>query len=383
MFKTLVNDWLANRFDGRIFLIVFCVLTLPIAPQLSGCVVLAYVLTILAGHALHSQIPIHKDDAVLITGASSGIGRAAALRFADRGIRVLACVRTQEDAEQLVSSTCYSCRIQPVILEDITDEQAIRNAVQQVQDALTQHGSRLVGIVNNASIGGFAFLECATPGFIQRHFEVNVFAQIRVTQAFLPVMRKFSVHSKERSARVVFVSSGSVETCPQFQGIYSATKAALDALAATWHRELKCFNIDVISLKVGLTQDTDFYKDALYKSTELLRMASRISFCEGSVFKKYEVSSYSNAGSTKLSLDLTKGLKMDNNGRIIFSESTKKEGDSASSMLPPNEPSDVAEVLIQTLCDAKPMRTYSVGVKVWLRESFSTILPGKWIDLYL
>src|SRR5919204_3015946 len=115
---------------------------------------------------------------VLITGASTGIGRACALLLDSRGFRVFAGVRKDADGEALQKE---SSRIEPVIL-DVTDQATIDAAAKQIDE--------LYGLVNNAGITVPGPLEYLPVDELRRQFEVNLFGQIAVTQAFLPLIRK-------------------------------------------------------------------------------------------------------------------------------------------------------------------------------------------------
>ena len=125
---------------------------------------------------------------VLITGASTGIGRACALDLDRRGFRVLAGVRKDADGETLRKE---SSRIEPVIL-DVTDQATIDAAAKQIDE--------LYGLVNNAGITVAGPLEYLPVDEIRRQFEVNVFGHLAVTQAFLPQLRA-------SRGRIVFMSS--------------------------------------------------------------------------------------------------------------------------------------------------------------------------------
>ncbi len=169
---------------------------------------------------------------VLITGASSGIGRACATCLAQRGWRVFAGVRKQKDADSL---TAQSPTLIPVALE-VTDAASIAAAMQVVRQRLDDRG--LDGLVNNAGVGVVTPLEYTSGELLRQQFEVDVFGQIAVTQAFLPLIR-------EARGRIVNMCSiGDRITIPFF-GVLCACKSALAALTDALRLELRPFGIHV------------------------------------------------------------------------------------------------------------------------------------------
>lgn len=121
---------------------------------------------------------------VLISGASTGIGRASAIRLAGAGWDVFAGVRKAEDGESVKAES--PDRISPVIL-DVTDQATIDATAQFVRDAVGDRG--LNGLVNNAGITVQGPLEFLPVDKLRRQFEVNVFGQVAVTQAVMPEIR--------------------------------------------------------------------------------------------------------------------------------------------------------------------------------------------------
>lgn len=174
----------------------------------------------------------------LITGASTGIGRACAEHLASQGHRVFAGVRKEKDANELTAS---SEAIEPVIL-DVADGDSIETAVSEISG---RAGGRLDGLVNNAGITVQGPLEFLPIEELRSQFEVNVIGQIAVTQACLPMLR-------EATGRIVFMSSIAGRT-PAFPllGPYSSSKAALEALADALRIELKGTGMSVSVIEPG------------------------------------------------------------------------------------------------------------------------------------
>jgi NAD(P)-dependent dehydrogenase (short-subunit alcohol dehydrogenase family) len=163
--------------------------------------------------------------AVLVTGASSGIGQASALRLAASGWRVFGGVRSEEDAERLREHG-----IEPLQL-DVTDSATIAAAAEVV-------GGELHGLVDNAGIAIAAPLELVSLDDLRRQLEVNVVGQVAVLQAFLPLLRR-------SQGRVVLVGSVGGRSALPFLGPYAASKHALEAIADSLRVELAPWGIGV------------------------------------------------------------------------------------------------------------------------------------------
>jgi NAD(P)-dependent dehydrogenase (short-subunit alcohol dehydrogenase family) len=179
--------------------------------------------------------------AVLVTGASRGIGRSIASRLATSGWDVVAGVRTEGDAATIAA---IDPRISPVRL-DVTDTAQIA----ALDDTLPDH---LDAVVNNAGI----FLPCPVEALgaddlLRRQFDVNVIGAIAVTRAVLPRLRR-------SQGRIVFISSVNGRVSFPLFGGYSASKFALEAAADALRMELRPWNVGVIVVRPGET-DTDIW----------------------------------------------------------------------------------------------------------------------------
>ena len=174
----------------------------------------------------------------LVTGASSGIGRATALRLAAAGQHVYASVRTDADAAALAEAAAGR-ELTPVIL-DVTDPVQIAAAATAVADHVGTAG--LDGLVDNAGIGVAAPVELLPLDTFRRLLEINVVGQLAVTQTFLPLLRS-------ARGRIVVVSTIGVRFRPPFAGPLDATKAALAELAHALRQELAPWGIRVIILE--------------------------------------------------------------------------------------------------------------------------------------
>lgn len=180
-----------------------------------------------------------KKGAVLITGTSSGLGRAAALTLDKQGYRVFAGVRTEKDAESLKHDA--SGNLTPIIL-DITKAEQIQSALDFVSLATDDEG--LFALVNNAVAVVHGPLECVPIEDVRWLFEVNVTGYIAVTQAFLPLLRK-------AKGRIINISAVGGRVATPYFGHLSASKFALESLTDCWRMELRSSQIEVLSILAG------------------------------------------------------------------------------------------------------------------------------------
>jgi NAD(P)-dependent dehydrogenase (short-subunit alcohol dehydrogenase family) len=190
---------------------------------------------------------------VLITGASTGIGQATALRLAKAGWTVLAGVRSEQDGERLAAEAPGG-RLQPLIL-DVTDFQQIKEAAGRVSELGGGSGGesspgRLDALVNNAGIGFGGPLELIHPDDLRKQFDVNVLGQIAVTQALLPALRAAHTH-RGTGGRLVFVSSVGGRVAMAFTAPYAASKHALEAIGDALRVELRTSNVQVALIEPG------------------------------------------------------------------------------------------------------------------------------------
>lgn len=175
----------------------------------------------------------------LVTGASTGIGRATALRLDREGWRVFAGVRREEDAESLRAEG--SDRLTPVML-DVTDAAQAAAAAELIGERVGEGG--LDGLVNNAGIAVLSPLETIPLDDFRRQIEVNLTGQVAVTQAMLPLVRR-------ATGRVVFVSSIGGRMALPFGAPYHAAKFGVEAVADCLRQELAPWKIDVSVIEPG------------------------------------------------------------------------------------------------------------------------------------
>ena len=182
---------------------------------------------------------------VVITGVSSGIGRATAEVLLANGFHVFGSVRKQADADRL--RTELGGNFTPLLF-DVTDETAIRAAADQVRAHLA--GQCLAGLVNNAGIAvGGPVLELPLADY-RRQFEINVFGAIAATQAFAPLLGGDPTLSGPRG-RIVMMSSVAGKNGNPFMSAYCSSKHALEGLSESLRRELMLYGIDVVIVGPG------------------------------------------------------------------------------------------------------------------------------------
>ena len=189
---------------------------------------------------------------VLITGCSTGIGRATAERLAKKGWNVYASARRPESIEDLKQKGCKTLAL------DVTDEASMRAAVDQV---VGEEGA-VGALVNNAGYSQSGALESVPMDQLRRQFETNVFGLLRMCQLVLPGMRE------QRDGRIVNISSmGGRVTFPG-GGAYHATKYAVEALSDVLRFEVSGFGIHVVLIEPGLIR-TQFGEAAVTSIGEI------------------------------------------------------------------------------------------------------------------
>jgi NAD(P)-dependent dehydrogenase (short-subunit alcohol dehydrogenase family) len=184
---------------------------------------------------------------VLITGSSTGFGRATAEAMARRGYSVFATMRDsagrntshREALESLAKRENLALR---VLEMDVASDESVSSATQE---ALKSAG-RIDVVVNNAGVAMLGITEAYSIAKMQRLFEVNVFGAARVNRAVLPAMRR------QRSGLLIHVSSAAGRVVVPYVGIYSASKFALEALADSYRSELAPFGVDSVIVEPGI-----------------------------------------------------------------------------------------------------------------------------------
>lgn len=178
----------------------------------------------------------HTQQVVFITGVSSGIGRAAAERFARRGCRVFGSVRNAGKAEAIPGVE--------LVEMDVRDDTSIRHAI----DAIVAQAGRIDVLVNNAGGTLLGAVEETSVTEAQALFDTNLFGILRTTQAVLPHMRQ------QRSGRIVNVSSVLGFLPAPYMGLYAASKHAVEGLSESLDHEVREFGIRVVLIEPSYTK---------------------------------------------------------------------------------------------------------------------------------
>ncbi|MBL8552423.1 MAG: SDR family NAD(P)-dependent oxidoreductase [Hyphomonadaceae bacterium] len=207
---------------------------------------------------------------IVVTGASTGIGRACVASAIGGGAHVFATVRSQADAAGL--SQEFSAAVTPLIM-DVTDAAAVADAAAQVREALG--GRALAGLVNNAGVVVAGPVELLPAEDLRRQFDINLFGVHEVTRAFLPLLKG------EQPGRIVMISSIGAKDAQVFSAGYAASKAALEKYAQSLRREMMLYGIKVIIVAPGSVKTPIWDKaiktdPARYAGTPYERAAERM-----------------------------------------------------------------------------------------------------------
>jgi short-subunit dehydrogenase len=178
--------------------------------------------------------------AVLITGASAGIGRAAALRLAARGHHVIATGRNAAALEQIKRTA--KGKVDTLTL-DVTSPESVEATKREVEALAGPNG--VDALINNAGYALAGPLEAIGDAELKAQFETNVFGPMRMIRAYLPGMRA------RRRGRIVNISSVVGRLALPFFGPYNATKHAIEALSDALRNEVRAFGVDVVLIEPG------------------------------------------------------------------------------------------------------------------------------------
>lgn len=184
-------------------------------------------------------------ESVVVTGASSGIGREIARVLGQKGFKVFGTVRQQADADRLQSE--FGAAFTPLLM-DVTDQPAVLRAADQVRAGLGR--STLAGLVNNAGISVVGPLLHLPLAEFRRQLEVNLIAPLLVTQAFAQLLG--TDRTRDGSpGRIVNISSVGGKMGAPFLGAYVASKHGLEGMSESLRRELMLYGIDVVLIEPG------------------------------------------------------------------------------------------------------------------------------------
>ncbi len=273
-------------------------------------------------------MPDQQDESrgVVVTGASTGIGRATALRLDRLGFQVFAGVRKEADGQSLKAEA--SGRLSPLML-DVTDESSIASAANAVSKVVGERG--LAGLVNNAGITVPGPIEFLPIEDVRRQIDVNVIGQIAVTQAFLLMIR-------QGRGRIVNIGSIGGRMATPFLGAYAASKFAMEAITDSLRMELRPWKIPVSIIEPG-SIDTPLWQRGQTAADELQE-------------------------------------KMPEDARVLYGEAMdamRKAADKfASRAIPPEA---VAKVVVKALRSKRPKTRYLVGTDARIQAALVKVIP--------
>ncbi|HKU45158.1 MAG TPA: SDR family NAD(P)-dependent oxidoreductase, partial [Polyangiales bacterium] len=274
---------------------------------------------------------------VVVTGASSGIGRAIALCLARAGYTVFAGVRSDAAAEELRAEGVTS--LIPLQL-DVSDAESIERAFQQVRAQALATGHVLHAVINNAAVCITGPLESIPMSALQEQFTVNLFGGVAVTQAALPLLL-------ESQGRIVNIGSNVGRVPSPFLGPYAATKLGLEALSDTWRRELKASGVQVSLIVPGPVMTPVWDKIDRSARESMARSNAAIRARYEARLDKFLVMNRQTAVRSRTSAD------------------------------------DVAEVVLRCVSAKSPAHRYEIGPEARLATALSRAVPSSWIDRLL
>ena len=196
---------------------------------------------------------------ILITGASTGIGRAIALDLASLGDQVFGTVRNQKDADALLAATPAGAKPIQALLLDVTDGESVLQAAVELTARLD--GAGLHGLVNNAGVAIAAPLEYIPIEDFQLQMDINLTGLLRTTQAFLPLVKK-------TRGRIINISSIAGRLAFPLAGPYHASKHGVEGLSDALRMELQRYGIEVVVIQPGAIR-TPIWDTAAKKSSEM------------------------------------------------------------------------------------------------------------------
>jgi NAD(P)-dependent dehydrogenase (short-subunit alcohol dehydrogenase family) len=277
-------------------------------------------------------LPAH-GRSVVITGASTGLGRACALFMERCGFTVFASVRRAEDGERLVAESAFD-QLHPLVL-DVTNPDSVAEAARQVRDAVGEAG--LWGLVNNAGICVSAPLECVPPEQLRKQLDTNVVGQVTTIQKFLPLLRT-------GRGRIVNVTSGLGEVAIPYLGAYAAAQFAKEAVSDALRRELRPFGITVCVVQPGAIMTPIWEKVATTAEAAL-------GWADESVAALYRER-------------FTRFLQLNVEGARIS----------------PTRPHDLSRTVVRALTEVRPRTRYRVGRDAQTASVLSRLLPDTALD---
>jgi len=187
---------------------------------------------------------IHSTGIILVSGASTGIGRSAAETIARRNKEYIVFAGVRKDADSESIRAVGLKNLKPIEL-DVTSAESVSSAYKRIQEFSIKSNLKVISIINNAGLAqGPTTIEFHQMIDAEKLFNVNFFGALRLTQSFLPLLR-------ESRGRIIMISSITGEFAPPLGGIYSATKHALEAMSDSLRIELNSLGVSVSIIQPG------------------------------------------------------------------------------------------------------------------------------------
>ena len=264
-----------------------------------------------------------ENQVILVTGASSGIGKVTALHLIKKGYVVYGAARRVEQMQEIVDAGGFALKL------DVTNEEEVKHCIQEI---ISKH-QKIDVLINNAGFAVYGPVEDVPLSQARRQFDVNLFGLAAVTQEVIPHMRK------AQKGQIINISSIVGKIYMPFGAWYVASKHALEGWSDCLRTELKPFGVDVVIIEPGIIK-TEF-ADVMYQPM-------------------VDVASEPYAKTTKLLADATKS-------------SYEKEGEAS-------DPIVIAEVIEKSISSKNPKTRYARGAKAKLILFLRRWLPDKLFD---
>ncbi|MGV9677579.1 SDR family NAD(P)-dependent oxidoreductase [Nocardia sp. NPDC003482] len=276
--------------------------------------------------------------AVVITGCSTGLGRASALYLARRGFTVFAGVRDERAAERLRSEAPED-RLRPALI-DVTDEESIIHAYKRIREEIGAAG--LHGLVNNAGISVSAPLECVPVDELRQQLEVNLIGPAAMIRQFLPLLRAAAT-----GGRIVNVTSGVGRVALPYLSAYAASQFGKEGLSDALRRELAPLGISVSVVEPGAIATPIWDKQAATAARLLDQAPEPVAALYRKRFTAFA------------------------------------EANTATATTSGTVPDDVARAIEHALTARRPRIRYRVGRDVSVGALAARLLPDRLLDLIL
>lgn len=280
--------------------------------------------------------PTHSKS-VVVTGASSGLGKATAIRLCELGYRVFAGVRADSSGAELSRLSHTAGELVPVML-DVTDAASVAQAGELVERRCSDTG--LWAVVNNAGICISAPVELVPMDMMRAQIETNVIGTLAVSQRFLPLLRA-------ARGRIVNISSGVGNVASPYLGVYAASQFAKEGLSDALRRELRPLGVSVSVIQPGAI-GTPIWHKTRQSAEEILATAP------AEVVEVYRAR-------------FVKFLTM-NEIRAQGSKTTT---------------ADCAEAVAEALAARRPKTRYRVGIDSWSSTLARRIVPDRIMDVLM